>query len=137
MRWSLWLFLVSAGCTCPSGVMVEFVSEGAGVTLSVCTEVLDTEEARRSGLRGRAALASDEGVLLDFPFTSEICIVNDGVRFGIDAVYVGPDDRVVAVERGIPAGDAAPRCHPGVQRVLEVNADAAAAVGIGDRYRQL
>ena len=137
MRWALWVLVASTGCACPDGVLVELLSEGGGVTLSVCAEVLETEEARRSGLRGRTALASGEGVLLDFPLTSEICIVNDGVGFDIDAVYVGPDDRVVAIERRIPAGDAGPFCHPDVQRVLEVNAGEADAVGIGDSYRRL
>lgn len=102
--------------------------------LEVCAEVADTEAARAAGLTGRAPLDDDEGLLLDFPVTDEICIVNEGVSFSIDAIYIGPDDRVSAVEREIPRGDPTPRCIDGTQRVLEVAAGVSQGIAPGSPF---
>jgi hypothetical protein len=42
---------------------------------------------------------------------------------------------VSAVERGFPAGDAAPRCHDGVRHVIEWTAATAPEIRVGDRVR--
>lgn len=107
------------------------VSVGA---LGVCAEVADTEAARAQGLSGREALEADEGLLLDFPIADEICIVNEGVSFPIDAIYIAPDDTVIAIAPNLPAGDATPRCITNTQRVLEVNAGVSSTVAIGDGF---
>ena len=78
-------------------------------------------------------LGPDEALLLPFPIEDRICIVNDGVGFAIDALYASGDGTVVAIERAIPAGDAEPRCHDGVQRVVETSAGELAGVEVGDR----
>jgi uncharacterized membrane protein (UPF0127 family) len=86
-----------------------------------------------TGLRGRDALEPGEGLLLAFPIEDEICIVNDGVRFDIDAAYAGNDGVITAIERRIPAGDPTPRCHPATQQVLEMAAGQLADAMPGDR----
>jgi uncharacterized membrane protein (UPF0127 family) len=101
--------------------------------MSACVERLTTEAQLMAGLRGRAELAVGHGVVLEFPVESEICIFNDGVRWDIDAVYVGEDNVVNAIELGIPTGELGPRCHDGVLRVIEVHAGEADAVSVGDR----
>lgn len=102
--------------------------------LEICAEVADTEAARAQGLAGRAPLEADEGLLLDFPVADEICIVNAGVGFAIDAIYVAPSDEVVAIERDIPADDPTPRCVEDTKRVLEVSAGVSAAIELGSAF---
>ncbi|HJL14207.1 MAG TPA: DUF192 domain-containing protein [Sandaracinaceae bacterium LLY-WYZ-13_1] len=128
-----WSVLVALGCACAGGRVVTV--ETADAALELCAEVATTEAERRQGLRGRAPLAPDEALLLDFPTPDEICIVNDGVDFAIDALYAAPDGTVVAVERAIAAGDPTPRCHPGTEDVLETAAGVLAGVAPGDRLR--
>lgn len=102
--------------------------------LELCAEVADTEAARAQGLSGREGLEDDEGLLLDFPIADEICIVNGGVSFPIDAVYIAPDDAVIAIASNIPAGDATARCIVNTQRVLEMKAGVSSRVAVGDRF---
>jgi hypothetical protein len=124
----------AVGCACPGGAAVTV--ETADAPVQLCAEVARTEAERMRGLRGRAPLAPGEALLLEFPVEDEICIVNDGVSFPIDVLYAASDDTVVAVERDVPAGDSTPRCHRGVQRVLETAAGALRSVGPGDRLRR-
>ena len=102
-----------------------------GVT-EVQVEVASSEAARRDGLRGYDSLAADGGLLLSFPGASEVCIVNDGVAFAIDAVFA-EGGVVTATELAIDAGDGTPRCHR-ADAVLEVNVGAAAQVQVGDDF---
>ena len=121
-----WLALLSLGgvaCACPTSTRLS-VEDESGETLPFCVEVADTEAARRRGLRGRDALAPDEGLLLTFSLEDEICIVNEGVAFDIDLLYARDDGTVVAVERNVRSGDPSPRCHAGVAQVLETAAGA-------------
>lgn len=123
---ALALALVSTGCC---DALVVQTSEGE---LTLCVEVAETETARIEGLRGRDPLGPGEALHLPFPVEGEVCVVNDGVSFAIDALYADPDGAVVAVERGIPAGDATGRCHR-AQHVVETAAGELDAVDVGDR----
>jgi len=123
------LTLVLGGCACSSGVEVRIEDRG----LAFCATVAETAADRMRGLRGAASLEAGEGLLLAFPIEGEVCIVNDGVSFPLDVVYVDTAGLVVAVERDVAAGDATPRCHPRVRSVLEVSAGAAASVVLGDQ----
>lgn len=123
------LGLALIGCACPGGRAVEI---GA---LAFCAEVASTEAERAQGLRGRDPLGPGEALLLEFSVEDEICIVNDGVSFAIDAAYADADGVVVALERAIAAGDPTPRCHARTQRVLETAAGELEAAEVGDRLR--
>ncbi|HJK91532.1 MAG TPA: DUF192 domain-containing protein [Polyangiaceae bacterium LLY-WYZ-15_(1-7)] len=100
--------------------------------LLVHVQVARTAAERVQGLRGAESLAEDAGLWIAFPGEDEVCIVNEGVGFPIDALFVRADAVVEAVEAAIPAGDATPRCHR-AEAVLEVAAGVAAAVRPGDR----
>jgi uncharacterized membrane protein (UPF0127 family) len=108
------------------------VERGSSKLLDVCAAVRDTEAGRAQGLSGHAPLSADEGLLLDFPVEGEVCIVNGDVSFDIDVVFAAATGNVAFVEAGFPAGDAAARCHPGTQQVLEVAAGVALGVQVGD-----
>lgn len=118
--------LLATGC-CDALV----VQTGEG-ELSLCAEVAETETARIEGLRGREPLGPQEALHLPFPVEGNVCIVNDGVSFSIDALYADPDGFIVAIERGIPAGDPTPRCHE-AQHVVETAAGELDGVAIDDR----
>ncbi len=121
------------GCGCPGLAHLELRDVEGHTSMSACVDVLTDEADLRVGLRGREELEVGHGVLLEFPLEAEICIFNDGVRWDIDAVFVDPEARVVAVERAVPASDGSARCHAGVQRVIEVHSGEADAVRVGDR----
>lgn len=111
------LTLLSTSCAavdepCPARLTLTAGDQRA----QVCAEIADTESARVQGLRGRQALPADEALLLVFVAEDEVCLTSDGVSFDIDAFYVDGVGTITAVERGIPAGDAAPRCHPATDR---------------------
>jgi len=127
--------LVACGllAACPDGNTVRVTVERAdAIVLAVDAEVARTADERRTGLRGHAPLADGEGLLIEMPQPLDICIVNDGVDFAIDAIYAAADGTVIAIERNIPAGDPTARCQSAVRWVLEVNAGAAAPVSTGD-----
>lgn len=118
------------------GASVRVVRPGASAPLvSVCAQVARTEAERTQGLSGRSRLAASEGLLLEFPVEGEACIVNGPVTFGIDVVFANDRGDVVALERAVAAGDATPRCHPGVRRVLEIAEGVADSVAVGDTLR--
>ncbi len=122
-----------AACPDANTVRVTVERAGSGETiLSVDAEVARTADERRTGLRGHAALADGEGLLIEMPQPLDICIVNDGVDFPIDAIYAGAAGTVIAIERTIPAGDPTARCQPAVRWVLELSAGAAAPVSPND-----
>jgi len=121
------LALALSACGCPTAAEVEL--GGA----SFCVEVARTEAERTRGLRGRAPLGPDEGLLLAFPVEDEICVVNDGVGFALDVAYASGEGTVVAIEREVPADDGTPRCHGSTRDVLEVPAGALSAAAVGDR----
>src|SRR5690606_37801038 len=98
-------------------------------------DIATTELERRQGLAGRTELPPDRGLLLHFPLTGEVCIVNTGVVFDIDAIYADELGTIVAIERGIPAQNSSPRCVEGVRNVLEVNAGVADPFAAGDMLR--
>lgn len=119
---------------CQDGAPVARIDSPEGEErLTVRVELAVTAEERMRGLRDRNSLPEDQGLLLVFPVTGEVCVVNDGVPFAIDAVFVDAEGVVTAVERAIPADDPTPRCHPLTRRVLELAAGVAATVGTGDR----
>lgn len=99
--------------------------------LRVHVQVARTAAERRQGLRGRASLGDDEGLWIAFPVEGEVCLVNDGVPFGVDALFVDAASTVTAVASLAP-DQATPVC--GLARdVLELAAGRAASVEVGDR----
>jgi len=124
--------LLAAGCDDDGEDCHGTRVEGAGLPGPLCAEVAETEAARRTGLSGRAPLEPSEALLLVFPLQGEVCIVNDGVSFSIDAVYLDDVGTVVAIERDIPAHDGTARCRDGVRYVLETAAGTVGGLEPGD-----
>jgi len=118
------LLLLVVGCT-DDPVVVVRTPEG-DVRARYHVEVARTAAARMQGLRGIDGLAKDDGLWIEFPVDDEVCIVNSGVSFAIDAVFVR-SERVVAVETFEPE-EAEPRCFIGSE-VLEVSAGSPIQVG--------
>ena len=107
------------------------ITRGSDVVLEVHVEVARDEDARREGLRGRD-LGDDEGLWMIFPAASEVCLVNDGVDFDVDAVFV-VEGRVGSVAT-LHANDPTPNCST-ASEVLEVRSGVASDVRSGDDVR--
>lgn len=121
---------------CADLPLVEVRSPDGALRLRVEAPLARTAEARREGLAGRDALDEGRGLLLVFPTEVEVCIANAQVGFAIDALFADAAGQVVAIERGIPAGDTASRCHQPVAQVLELADGVALSVQVGDVLEQ-
>lgn len=121
---------------CADIPLIEVRGPDGALRLRVDVDFARTAEARRRGLAGRNGLDEGRGLLLVFPTEGEVCIDNAPTGFPIDALFASAAGEVVAIERSIPAGDGAPRCHQPVAQVLELAAGAARAVQPGDSLAQ-
>ncbi|MEM9073343.1 MAG: DUF192 domain-containing protein [Myxococcota bacterium] len=124
------------GCVlgCGGSVVAEVSDPIAGeAVLRVDVDVASTAAERMRGLRGRDALPRDRGLWIEFPVEDELCIVNEGVPFAIDAIWIAGE--VVQEVRTFAANDGVPHCARGSD-VLEVNAGAASEVRPGFRARR-
>jgi hypothetical protein len=60
-------------------------------------ELATTIPTRREGLKGRTAIAPDEGMLFVYPEAKVLRFWMDGCVIPIDIVYIGPDRRIVNI----------------------------------------
>lgn len=118
------LLVLAFGCTSDPRVVV--VAPDGTERARYHVEVASTAAERMQGLRGMESLAANEGLWIQFPTEDELCIVNSGVPFAIDAVFVR-SERVVAVET-FAAEEPTPRCFI-ASEVLELNADSPVQIG--------
>ena len=95
-------------------------------------ELLGRRELTNASIQhDRHTVGEEEGLLLVFPVTGEVCISQAFVGFPIDAVFIGEDLRVLEVATNIPAGSDSLVCVDAVRYVLEVAATRAAEVEPG------
>jgi uncharacterized membrane protein (UPF0127 family) len=117
----LTLMIGVAGCGEPgSGTRGRLLDANGQAGLELELVVVETELAREEGLRSFGPLGPDQGLLLSFPRTGDVCISNRGVGFPIDVVYLSATRQVIGTERNIPAEAQGPFCHGGAQMVLEL-----------------
>ncbi|MCA9582827.1 MAG: DUF192 domain-containing protein [Myxococcales bacterium] len=121
--------LLSVGCTSPAAVAL--VDESGTVPLEVFVTFARSENERREGLRALPPLGMDEGLLLEFPVTGEVCIDNGGVPYAIDVIFLGDDRHVMDIARNLEANASDPSCVEGTRSVLEVRGGVASAASPG------
>jgi uncharacterized membrane protein (UPF0127 family) len=121
---------------CADVPLLSVRSPDGTLRLRVEVDFARTAEARREGLAARDGLDDGRGLLLVFPTEGEVCIENAPVGFAIDALFADAAGQVIAIERGIPAGDATSRCHQPVAQVLELAGGVALSVQVGDVLEQ-
>ena len=104
---------------------------------TIDVEVAATDEQSQRGLGYRDTLASDAGMIFDLGPVRIPTFWMKGMRFPLDMVWIGADRRVAGVTPDIPPQPGATdaqlkRYSPdvGVRYVLELNAGAAARLGI-------
>ena len=124
---------LSAGCASSLDyVVVRDVFGAVTLRVALVGQALSATE-RAAGLRDYAPLAEDEGLLLRFPLEDEICIVNAGVDYPIDAVFLlensGGTYRVNSVV-SLAAEEIEAHCAV-ASAVLEVRQGTAASVNAG------
>ncbi len=102
-------------------------------------EVAVTPEQREQGLGGRGSLPDDRGMLFDMQQTAVVSFWMKGMRFALDMVWIGTDQRVVGVTADVPpqpgAPDSALRIYmppSPVRYVFELNAGAAQRLGLAE-----
>jgi uncharacterized membrane protein (UPF0127 family) len=99
-------------------------------------ETAVTAEQSERGLGYRDALAADAGMLFDMHATGIPTFWMKGMRFALDMVWIGEDERVIAVTANVPPQPGASdeqlrRYSPDapVRYALELNSGAAARLG--------
>jgi len=110
---------------------MRLVNERTRETLAAAVEVASTRRARRAGLLGRDALDSSCAFVLDPCWMIHTAFM----RFPIDVVFVGRDDRVVRIEQAVQPWRAAASMR--ARRVIELPAGTVRRhhVAIGDALR--
>lgn len=106
---------------------------------SLPIELAITEPARARGLGFRDLLPPDSGMLFDMQTTQVPTFWMKGMRFPLDMVWISDDKKIASVTANIPpqpgvADDKLVRYSPyaPVRYVLELNAGAAARLGLSD-----
>ena len=106
-------------------------------------EVASAPEDRQVGLSGRAGLEPGAGMLFHFQSGSATGLWMNGMLFGLDFIWVGPDCTVVDLNESVPAptgpDDPLPIYRPNTdaEGVIEIAAGGVRAAGIerGDGVR--
>ena len=124
-------FLAALLLACGAEPIARVRAPDGALRLRVHVEVAQTATERRQGLRGRPTLDDNEGLWIAFPVEDEVCLINTGVPFGIDALFVDAASTVTSVATLAPGQD---ETVCGLARdVLEVASGQAASVTAGDR----
>lgn len=109
---------------------------------SILVDVADEAPEQERGLSGRPALPQNRGMLFVYSEPSRPGFWMKDMRFAIDIVWIGADDKIVAVlphlsPQTYPDVFSPPEEVAPVQYVLEVNAGTVARLGwqVGDTVR--
>ena len=110
---------------------MRLVNERTNETLAAAVEIAATRGARRAGLLGRDALDASGALVLDPCWMIHTAFM----RFPIDVVFVGRDDRVVRIAQAVRPWRAAASMR--ARRVIELPAGTASrhGIAIGDALR--
>jgi len=132
---SAWFLLRAFIFTSPNPPLAEQVLRVGAATFTV--EIADTEMKRVRGLSNRQSLSAGHGMLFIFPRPASYGFWMKDTYIPLDLVWIS-GARVTGVTANVPpagtAGTSSLQTYypPGkVDRVLEINAGAAAAAGIG------
>lgn len=108
-------------------------------THTVKVDVAETKAAAETGLVGRTALATGEGLLIDYRKSgANMSPTMKGVAFDLDVLFVAADGTVVAVIQHARAGSLRPLwAGLASTAVLQIPSGQVAALGIkpGDKVR--
>ncbi len=110
---------------------MQLVNARTSEVLADSVEVATTRRARRAGLLGRDALDASGALVLDPCWMIHTAFM----RFPIDVLFVGRDDRVVRIAQALPPWRAAASTR--ARRVIELPAGTVSRhrVAIGDALR--
>lgn len=109
---ALFLLLIAAGALfmfkSPTEINLPFLPEGTIVkqieinNAKLKVEVADTQAKRKQGLSGKAALASDEGMLFVFEEAGKHPFWMKGLNFALDFIWINGDKIVDIKENAQP-----------------------------------
>ena len=140
MKHVLAAFAFSVAFAAPAFAQTEALTIVSGdKTHTVNVELAETRAAAETGLAGRAQLAADQGLLIDYRKVGEpLSPTMKGVTFDLDMLFMGPDGTVVATVQNARAGSMRP-IWTGLTTaaVLEIPAGRVQALGLkpGDKVR--
>lgn len=103
-------------------------------------EVADNDATRMQGLSGRSALGKNSGMYFVFPYAKTLTFWMKDMQFPLDIVWI-KNQVVIGISRNIPPPvpgtalqDLTRYVSPQpADRVLELNADAASSIQVGDK----
>jgi uncharacterized membrane protein (UPF0127 family) len=135
------LMMMPAGAlACPNvGLARETVAfETGSGRHSYTVEKADTPEQQSCGLMFRESMPRDVGMIFPMRPARVTAFWMRNTPLPLDIIFVGPDDRVVAVGQGKPFSDALVPSGRLTATVVELNAGEAARIGLkpGDRLRR-
>jgi uncharacterized membrane protein (UPF0127 family) len=124
--------------TCARGADAALENDPASGAHSYSVEIADDEASREHGLMDRKEMATNHGMLFEFPERGDVTFWMKDTYLSLDMVFIDSDGTVRNIfararpfsENLIPSGAA-------VTGVLELNAGQAAAIGlkVGDKVK--
>ena len=109
---------------------------GGGKTVHFNVEIAANEDTREQGLMCRPTLADDQGMLFEFQDITERTFWMKDTLIGLDIIYIGPDGRIVSIQKAAKPLDRTPLpSHGAASGVLEVRAGLSDELGLkpGDK----
>jgi len=97
-------------------------------------EIADTLAKKQKGLAGRESMPSDQGMIFIFEKKGEYSFWMKGMRFPLDFLWIDGDE-IIEITRNVSADGNFLIYQPQipVDKVIELNAGAAAAISLGDK----
>jgi len=94
-------------------------------------EIADNNRTREQGLMCRPALGEKQGMLFEFQDVSERTFWMQNTLIGLDIIYIGPDGRIVSIQKDAKPLDRTPLPSEGVASgVLEIDAGLSVKLGL-------
>ena len=123
------MLMMAAGCQRGGGETLRTITVRLG-TRDFVLEVADTDATRQRGLMYRAELPPDHGMLFVFSDEQERMFWMKDVPFPLDIVFLGSDAQVVSIRQMKPFDRSTTYSHAPAKYAIELNKDAAEAVGL-------
>lgn len=142
MKHTLFVFAatLSLALAAPAFAQTETLTITSGdKTHTFTVELAETKAKAEAGLAGRATLAKDAGLLIDFRKVGEqVALTMKGVAMDLDVLYLAPDGTIVGIVKQARAGSLRP-LSTGLNAVaaVEISGGQVSALGIktGDKVR--
>ena len=99
-------------------------------TFTFASELADTVPAQARGLMFRTEMGSDEGMIFPYDPPEPLSFWMRNTVLPLDIIFIGPDNRILNIEEGVPYNEESVHSDGFAIAVLELNQGRSAELGI-------